>query len=217
VSYFRSRRKGRVYVEMPVFSARLIADLARQLVELLSDGEPTGESTVDPLEELVVMDSPREQPTDPALLRLLPDAYPDDPEVAAEFRRFTEQGLRKAKIEAARVVIGSLADAESEGTGATRVSTPSEPRSEPGGEPGSVAQPDPAQIIDFELSAEQARAWMRCLTDLRLTLAARLDVTADDDEMVWLSLPQDDPRGSLYRIYGWLGFQLETLLEAVQR
>jgi hypothetical protein len=58
---------------------------------------------------------------------------------------------------------------------------------------------------------------MRCLTDLRLTLAARLEVTAEDDEATWLTLPEDDARGSLYRIYGWLGFQLESLLDAAQR
>jgi Domain of unknown function (DUF2017) len=195
VSYFRSRRKGRVYVEMPAFSALLIADLARQLIELLSDGEPTGAGGVDPLEELVVMDSPREPPTDPALLRLLPDAYPDDAEVAAEFRRFTEQSLRKAKIGAAQVVVDSLS-----------------------GNGGLDDHPDDAEsTLEFELDPEQARAWMRCLTDLRLTLAARLDVGAEDDETTWLSLPEDDPRGALYRIYGWLGFQLETLLEAAQR
>ena len=197
MSYFRSRRKGRVYVEMPGFSALLIADLARQLIELLSDGEPTGEGDVDPLEELVVMDSPREPPTDPALLRLLPDAYPDDAEVAAEFRRFTEQTLRKAKIGAARVVVGLLS--------ANDVSDI------------DIDVDDAGSLIEFELNPEQARAWMRCLTDLRLTLAARLDVSADDDETTWLSLPEDDPRGALYRIYGWLGFQLETLLDAAQR
>ena len=195
MSYFRSRRKGRVHVEMPAFSGLLIADLARQLIELLSDGEPTGEGGLDPLEELVVMDSPRDPPTDPALLRLLPDAYPDDPEVAAEFRRFTEQSLRKSKIEAAQVVLASLR----------------------GTEDGDLEPNDAESTIEFELTPDEARAWMRCLTDLRLTLAARLDVSADDDETTWLSLPEDDARGSLYRIYGWLGFQLETLLDAAQR
>jgi hypothetical protein len=179
-----------VYVEMPAFSGLLIADLARQLIELLSDGEPMGHEGLDPLEELVVMDSPRDQPTDPALLRLLPDAYPDDAEVAAEFRRFTEQGLRKAKIGAAQVVIASV---------------------------GEVEPDDAESTIEFELNPDQARAWMRCLTDLRLTLAARLEVTAEDDEATWLTFPEDDARGSLYRIYGWLGFQLESLLDAAQR
>ncbi len=155
MSYFRSRRKGRVYVEMPAFSALLIADLARQLIELLSDGEPTGEGGVDPLEELVVMDSPRDPPADPALLRLLPDAYPDDPEVAAEFRRFTEQSLRKAKVAAAQVVVATLTETVE----------------------GDIEPEDAETMIDFELNPDQARAWMRCLTDLRLTLAARLDVT----------------------------------------
>ncbi|MGH2900127.1 MAG: DUF2017 family protein, partial [Solirubrobacteraceae bacterium] len=31
--------------------------------------------------------------SDPALLRLLPDAYPEDAEASAEFRRFTTDGL----------------------------------------------------------------------------------------------------------------------------
>jgi hypothetical protein len=211
-----------VYVEMPVFSAQLIADLARQLIELLSEGEPTGEGSVDPLEELVVMDSPREPPTDPALLRLLPDAYPHDPEVSAEFRRFTEQGLRKTKIETARVVVETLAAALPDAVDPA----PVDPGPVDAVPVDSVDEADEADqddglagttSVDFELTPDDARAWMRCLTDLRLTLAARLDLTADDDEMTWLSLPDDDARGSLYRIYGWLGYQLETLLEAVQR
>ncbi len=200
MSYFRARRKGRVHVEMPAFSGLLIADLARQLIELLSDDEPMDNRSLDPLEELVVMDSPREPPTDPALLRLLPDAYPDQPEVAAEFRRFTEQGLRKAKIEAARVVLGPLSQIQPADVG--------------------LGEPMPENLestLEFELSAEEARAWMRCLTDLRLTLAARLGVGAADDETTWLSLPEDDARGGMYRIYGWLGYQLDTLLDAAQR
>lgn len=192
MTYFRSRRKGRVYVEMPAYSALLIADLARQLIELLSDGETTDAADVDPLEELVSMDSPREPPTDPALLRLLPDARTDDAEASAEFRRFTEKGLRQAKVGAASVVIRTV------------------------GELDPDAATDEA-LIDFELSREDAAAWMRCLTDLRLTLAARLELNADDDEEAWLALPPEDSRGSLYRIYGWLGYQLETLIEAVQR
>lgn len=192
MSYFRSRRKGRVQVEIPAFSAVLIADLARQLIELLSDGEPTGDAGIDPLEELVRMDSPREQPTDPALLRLLPDAHTDDPEMAAEFRRFTEQGLRMSKVSAAEVVVATI---------------------------GEIDVDDPEQpTIEFELTPEEARAWMRCLTDLRLTLAARLDLAGGEaEEAEWLALPDDDQRGALYRIYGWLGYQLESLLDAVQR
>lgn len=189
MAYFRSRRKGRVHVEMPVSSGLLLADLARQLIELLSDGEATTNAEVDPLEDLVELDSPRLPPSDPALQRLLPDAYRDDPEPAAEFRRFTESSLRRSKIESAEAVVASIGEVDFDDVDAT---------------------------IDFELTPEQARLWMRCLTDLRLTLASRLEVTANDDDEAWLTLPDDDPRGPLYRIYGWLGYQLETLIEAAQ-
>jgi Domain of unknown function (DUF2017) len=47
-------------------------------------------------------------PEDPALARLLPDAYRDDAEAAGEFRRFTEHSLRTAKQENARIVLDTL-------------------------------------------------------------------------------------------------------------
>jgi hypothetical protein len=47
-------------------------------------------------------------PEDPALARLLPDAYRDDAEAAGEFRRFTEHSLRSAKQENARIVLDTL-------------------------------------------------------------------------------------------------------------
>ncbi|MFI5060231.1 MAG: DUF2017 domain-containing protein [Actinomycetales bacterium] len=46
---------------------------------------------------------------DPALIRLLPDAYPDDPAASAEFRRFTTSGLAERKALNARLVVESLA------------------------------------------------------------------------------------------------------------
>jgi hypothetical protein len=207
VSYFRSRRRGRVHAEMPEFGARLLADLTRQLIELLSDGEAATTATEDPLEQLMAFDEPREAPEDPALLRLLPDAHRDDPTASAEFRRFTERALRTAKVRAAMQVlasIGELPDVEDP----IDASTDDSPA---GGSPGRSRE----LTIEFELDKEQARLWMRCLTDLRLTLAARLDVQADD-EAEWLALPDDDPRAPLYRIYGWLGYQLESLLEAAR-
>jgi hypothetical protein len=53
--------------------------------------------------------SPRTRaPLDPALARLLPDAYRDDPDAAGEFRRYTEQSLRSSKQETARTVLDTL-------------------------------------------------------------------------------------------------------------
>jgi len=192
VSDFRSLRKGGVHGELPGYASALLANLARQLIELLSDGEPQESSATDPLEAMLDFDSPREIPEDPALQRLLPDAHRDDPEVAAEFRRFTERSLREGKVDDAIVVLRSLG-ADS-------------------GEPLSETD-DP---VEFELDRAGARSWMRCLTDLRLTLASRLGVTADDEDF-WASLPEDDERLPVYEIYGWLGYLLESLLDAASR
>ncbi|HEX3825783.1 MAG TPA: DUF2017 domain-containing protein [Sporichthyaceae bacterium] len=56
-----------------------------------------------------------EAPTDPALARLLPDAYSADPAAAAEYRRFTEGDLLAAKRANAGVVLAGLAEAERSG------------------------------------------------------------------------------------------------------
>ncbi len=195
MSHFRSRRKGGVHVELPPYAAGLLANLTRQLIELLRDGEPTIRTGTDPLEAMLDFEGPSEAPEDPALRRLLPDAHRDDDEAAAEFRRFTERGLRESKVGDATVVLttlGVLGDAGDEG--------------------GGTVDAD----VEFELDREQARAWLRCLTDLRLTLAERLGVTADDDEP-WDALPEDDERLPVYEIYHWLGYLLESLLDAVRR
>ncbi|MGH3493083.1 MAG: DUF2017 domain-containing protein [Sciscionella sp.] len=188
---FRARRGGVVRGQVPAYAAGILTNLAGQLVELLSDGEATGEVR-DPLEEIVGLDSEREAPDDAALRRLLPDAHRDDPEVSAEFRRFTERTLRTGKIADARVVIDTLAGAGYDETMA------------------------PAELVDFVLDRDTMRSWMRSLTDLRLTLAERLSVTADDEDY-WAGLPGDDPRRQVYEIYGWLGYLLEDLVGAAAR
>ncbi|MGI8434291.1 MAG: DUF2017 domain-containing protein [Nocardioidaceae bacterium] len=188
MSQFRARRKGGVQAELPAEAAGLLNSLVRQLIELLSDGEPLDSISQDPLEALLDLDAPREPPLDPALLRLLPTAHREDEEVASEFRRFTERGLREGKVRDARVVLESL------------------------GEIGDES----GELVEFELDAQQARAWLRCLTDLRLTLAERLGVTAEDEEF-WTALPDDDPRVPVHEIFGWLGYLLESLVDVVRR
>ena len=47
-------------------------------------------------------------PADPALARLLPDAYRDDPGAAEEFRRLTEGSLRRDKVTAAERLLAAL-------------------------------------------------------------------------------------------------------------
>jgi hypothetical protein len=190
MTQFRARRKGSVQIELPAHAAALLASLARQLVELLSDGEASQRVESDPLEAMLDFDAPREAPQDPALLRLLPNAHRDDDEAAAEFRRYTERSLRDGKIADAMTVIDDIGEI-----------------------PDDLAED--AADFEFEIDADAARAWLRCLTDMRLTLAERIGVTAED-ETYWDSLPEDDPRLPVYEIYGWLGYLLESLLDAVR-
>jgi hypothetical protein len=190
MTQFRARRKGSVQVELPPHAAALLASLARQLVELLSDGEASQPVEADPLEAMLDFDAPREAPQDPALLRLLPDGHRDDEEAAAEFRRYTERSLRDGKIADAMTVIDDIGEI-----------------------PDDLA--DDAADFEFEIDAAGARAWLRSFTDMRLTLAERLGVTAQDDAY-WDSVPEDDPRLPVYEIYGWLGYLLESLLDSVR-
>ena len=107
-SVFRKTRHGPA-VRLAAGEVRLLADLFEQLLVLLDDGESSEDS--DPLVALTGLDdaaTPPVKPTDPALARLLPDAYADDPGSSAEFRRFTESDLRTQKQAAIRVVLDSL-------------------------------------------------------------------------------------------------------------
>jgi len=80
----RVRRAGRVSIVVQLSSVerQLLDDLTAELTTLLDarDTMPPG------------------APGDPALTRLLPDAYREDAEAAAEFRRFTEDELVTAKL-----------------------------------------------------------------------------------------------------------------------
>ncbi len=87
--------------------AAVIRDLVQQVIELVGPAVPA--FAADELDAIVGMPGPEQDaPGDPALARLLPDAYRDDPEAAREFRRFTEPGLRSAKVAAARTLLATL-------------------------------------------------------------------------------------------------------------
>ncbi len=92
--------------------ARLIQTLVGQVAELVrSEGESDQArqgGPPDELEMLLGLSGNDELPDDPVLARLLPDAYTDDPEASAEFRRYTEESLRSAKINSAQAVIASV-------------------------------------------------------------------------------------------------------------
>jgi hypothetical protein len=189
----RHRRSGRVIATFTGFEADLLRSLASQMVELLRNerAEPAA-PTADAFDAMTAEFSGATTiPEDPVLARLFPTAYPHDEESAADFRRFTESGLRDGKASAAGSIIDTLEDA---------------------GLPPELTED--GLVIDVELTHAEAETWMRAFTDIRLALATRLGVEAGD-EHYWHSLPDDDPRAQAHDIYEWVGYLQETVVEAL--
>ncbi|MCK2221647.1 DUF2017 domain-containing protein [Actinomadura sp. ATCC 31491] len=73
---------------------------------------------------------------------------------------------------------------------------------------------DTAASGRFELTPEQAQAWLRALNDLRLTLGTKLEVTEEvHDEIAMMS--EDDPRYPAYVTYDWLTYLQDSLVRAL--
>jgi len=114
VTRFRKRKKT-VIISFAEHEADILANLLRNLVELLYDGmPPRATASGDPLADLLDNDGPTSPPEDIVLQRLLPDAYKEDDNAAAEFRRFTERGLRDTKAGDAKRVLTALEETPTE-------------------------------------------------------------------------------------------------------
>ena len=190
---FKKRRRGGITATFEAGEAHLLASLSGQVVELLRDRNGADESTADPLATQLGMGGPSLPPEDPVLHRLLPDAYRDDEEGAGEFRRFTERSLTSAKVANAEALIGSLVD------GGLTFGTPVD---------------DDEQQIEIELDDAEVQAWLRALTDVRLSLAVRLGIDAEEDAML-IAQSEDEAIAAMSEIYDWLGYVQETLISAL--
>ncbi|MBO3664027.1 DUF2017 family protein [Microbacterium stercoris] len=65
---------------------------------------------------------------------------------------------------------------------------------------------DPFEEMTITLDPEHLEAWLRVLAALRLVVATRLGIVTEDDDR--------DPGDARFGIYDWLGFRLETLVQA---
>jgi len=163
-----------------------IADLLRQQTGAT---EPTGADSIAAL--YAAFDEPTEI-HDPAVQRLLPDAT-DDVELAAEFRRLTQNDLAMSKIQALRRWAKLLtADQRNIDHGLVIV-----PRG-------------------------QARAVAAALTDIRLVLAQRLGLETDDDvERLHAALFDgglaDDIRNYWASVFVTVGYAQQSLVDEMIR
>jgi len=105
IAVFRATSRG-ITARFARPEAAIIRELVAQVVELVAADMPAAAS--DDLAALVGISDSEEEPDDPVLARLLPDGYRDDPDAAREFRRFTESGLRSAKVESAQMLLETL-------------------------------------------------------------------------------------------------------------
>jgi Domain of unknown function (DUF2017) len=103
-------RSGAVTVTLTDVEADVLGRLFAELLTLLAEPEPSGPDVPeeDPLAAELGIGTSTRLPEDPVLARLFPDAYREDPEAAADFRRYTERGLRERKQTAASTALASL-------------------------------------------------------------------------------------------------------------
>lgn len=102
---FRRGRRG-IAAKLDEQERELLRQLFDDVAEMLDDGAA---ASTDPLEELVGITEDAAVPDDPALARLLPQGSREDDEVSAEFRRYTERGLRRRKRGALGTAASTLA------------------------------------------------------------------------------------------------------------
>ncbi|WP_345750421.1 DUF2017 family protein [Microbacterium rhizophilus] len=130
-----------------------LADLVRQFAELV-DGTPAT--------------------PDPAIERLTPDVYPEDPDASREFRAVTRADLLRRRAQDARVVLDGLAGIDQAG--------------------------DDLAPVEVSLAAEQVEAWLRTLAAVRLVIASRLGIVDEDEDRAG---PDEDPRYGVYEWLGY--------------
>lgn len=171
---FTRQESGALLAQFEPIEVDLLRLAAGQLVEMLDAGAT----------------DPALAQTDGVFGRLLPDAYRDDDEAAAEFRRFTATGLLERKAQNAQIVLNSL------GTKHETVL--------------DETVPGETDLVTISLDPAAVQAWLRSLTDLRLTLADRLQISPDG---VIHLVGEDAP--FLRELYEWLGMLQEELVYTI--
>lgn len=176
---------GVLRIVLDAQEATILDNLVSQVIALLQ-AHSTVELDPDPVLASLEVGGTDILPEDPALARLLPDAY-EKSEDSGEFRRLTEQSLINRKIEDASKVAATL----------------------------SLDAPDSARSnsdleVPILITEEAFLPWLRTLTAIRLAMSARLGVETAAD---FKQLEQDEESASAVLIFQWLGGLAEAILQ----
>lgn len=197
---FRAR-KGRITATWATSEVAVVLHLLRLAHDFIA---PERADTGDPFLDLVAGlggTADPEEPSDPALRRLLPPAHHTDTEQAAEFRRLTEHSLRSRKAANLATAIAALSEALPE-DGDHR----------------------PEEPVKLALDLGQARALTMAFTDVRLILGERLGMRTEEDserlhEEFGLALAgegdMDPALAQQMAYYDFLTWAQESLTEAL--
>ena len=168
--------------------AALLKNLVSALIGLLDERESS--SPADELEEITGIKTGNSTPPgDPTLRRLLPDFFrPDDSNPsAADFSQSLNAALRSLHepeiINAKRVAAEQLLDTIPDNGGR------------------------------FELTEEDANAWVAAVNDIRLTLGVMLEIGPQGPD----HMPADHPLAAHFDVYQWLTVLQEYLVLVLMR
>ncbi|OBH09428.1 DUF2017 domain-containing protein [Mycobacterium sp. E1747] len=163
--------------------AALLKNLSTAMVGLLDERESA--TPADELEEITgIKAGNSEPPRDPTLRRLLPDFFhpdhddPSGPDVTDSLNAALRSLHEPDIIDAKRLAAQRLLDTVPEGGGR------------------------------FDLSEQDANAWVAAVNDIRLTLGVMLEVGPDGPER----LPADHPLAVHFDVYQWLTVLQEYLV-----
>ena len=162
--------------------AALLTNLAGAMIGLLDERESS--SPADELEQITGIKTGNSQPPqEPTLRRLLPDFYNDDdgdpsPETAESLNAALRSLHEPEIIDAKRVAAQHLLDTIPDDGGR------------------------------FELTEEDANAWVAAVNDIRLTLGVLLEVGPQGPDR----LPADHPLAAHFDVYQWLTVLQEYLV-----
>lgn len=195
-----SRQDDLFVAKVDAYYRVTLFSLFNAVADLLERDLPT---EIDPLAELVGMTDEVSAPTDPALARILPEASLDS-ELGAEFRRFTDLGLRRRKsgaLRAAAAVLRGESDDELFDDAAH----------------GPLARElleRPPFVV--EIDDPSAQQWLTALADARLYMASRLEVLDEDDAERVTDVLKHEPRTAEEQT-AYLEAELYEVLAALQQ
>jgi hypothetical protein len=220
------RREGdHLVAEVDPGEREVLATVVADVAELLGGGRleerdagrtPAG---ADAAPAMRLRLDPLPTPDDPAVHRLLPDASRDDADVAAEFRRLTEDDLRQQKIDRLAELFDALT-AEDDATG---------PDDEAVDDTRRARRRHRARHATevVRVPRDRGPALAATLTDVRLVLGERLGVTDErasdalerevvrgraDDDGAAQTTAQAQARQYLGSVFLALGWWQETLM-----